>query len=286
VDVRACVVGSTNVDLVLAVPALPRPGETVLAGNTSREPGGKGANQACALARLGADVHLVSAVGDDEPGQWCLARLALDGLALAGVTTVPGTPTGQAFVLVDSHGENLIVVSSGANGLVAPPPSPAGFDVVLLSLEIPLSTVTATATAARAAGVPVVLNAAPARTLPAELLACVDVMVLNEPELAELGGDVDALRRHGPATVVVTRGGRGALVVDAGGTQSVAATPVEVVDTTGAGDCFAAALAYGVGRRWPVRRCVELAVVAAGRSVMVRGARGGLPYARELPARL
>lgn len=277
--VRACVVGSTNVDLVLSVPALPRPGETILAAGSRREAGGKGANQAVALARLGADVLFVSAVGDDEAGRWSREQLAVEGIDLAHVRVCP-LPTGLAVVAVDGSGENLIVVSPGANDAVGAAPSYSGVDVVLLCLEIPLGTVLATATAAHAAGVPVVLNAAPARDLPAALLAHVTVLVLNEHEL----GNQEAadLLGAGPSAVVVTRGAAGCLVTDDSGARTVPANRVEVVDTTGAGDCFAATLAFGVGSGWSVDRSVQLAVTAAGLSIGTHGARGGLPRAGQL----
>ena len=266
---RAVVVGSTNVDHVLTVSALPRPGETALATASRREAGGKGANQAVALARLGADVALVSAVGDDEPGRWSLEQLEHDGVDVSGVTITPGTATGTAFVLLDAQAENLIVVDPGANSLVV---APTGLDgqVLLLSLEVPMATVLAAATLSAA---PVVLNAAPAQPLPAELLAQVDVLVLNEHEAQTLGAP-QALLAAGPATVIVTRGEQGCSVFDADGERSWSAVPCDVVDTTGAGDSFSAAVALGVGSGWPIDRTVELALAVAARAVAAPGARG------------
>lgn len=267
---RAVVVGSTNVDIVLSVATLPQPGETVLASAGRREPGGKGGNQAVALARLGADVTFVSAVGDDEAGRWSLDQLA--GIDLTQMRVVDA-PTGTAVVVVDSGAENLIIVDPGANLQVTAPAGLAA-DVMLLSLEVPMATVIA---AARDAECPVVLNAAPAVTLPAELLAHVDVLVLNEHELAIVG------LPEGPDTFVVTRGSEGCRVIDAEGTRDWPAAPCEVVDTTGAGDCFSAALAFGVGSGWPIERTVDLALQAAARSVEKPGARGGLPRMADLP---
>lgn len=283
---RACVVGSTNVDLVLEVPALPLPGETALAVASRRSAGGKGANQAAALARLGCEVRFVSAVGDDEPGHWSLAQLAVEGIDLSAVPALSGIPTGLAVVVVDSSGENSIVVAPGANSHVLAPSSYDGLDVLLLSLEVPLTTVTDAALGARAAGVPVVLNAAPARPLPSALLRSLDVLVLNEHELAFLGVSAEGLRAQGPGSVVVTQGAAGCLVVDASGTRALAATRSQVVDTTGAGDCFAAALACGLGSGWSLDRSAHLAVVAAGLSIGGRGARGGLPSWEQLSAQL
>jgi ribokinase len=283
---RACVVGSTNVDLVLTVPVLPQAGETLLAIDSRREAGGKGANQAVALARLGAEVKFVSAVGQDEPGRWSLEQLAAEGIDLTEVAVLTGIPTGLAVVVVDRSGENLIVVAPGANGHVVPASAYEQVNVVLLSLEIPLETVSATASAAHAAGVPVVLNAAPARALPSTLLRSLDVLVLNEHELRLLAGSAEDLQADGPKAVVVTQGAAGCLVVDGSGTRRIPAANVEVVDTTGAGDCFAAALTCGVGRGWGLDRSVELAVAAAGLSVGTPGARGGFPSKDQLAPEL
>ena len=272
--VRACVVGSTNVDLVLPVRALPVPGETVLGGDARREPGGKGGNQAVALARLGAQVRFVSAVGDDPDGWWSRAQLADAGVEVTDVATV-GAPTGLAVVVVDATGENHIVVSPGANAQVVAP-THLDADVLLLSLEVPLATVAAAASTARRLAVPVVLNAAPAQPLPAELLADVDVLVVNETEWAAL--DEPAI----PAAVV-TRGARGCLVVEGGGAWELPAVPVErVVDTTGAGDCFAAALSWALGWGQSLGDAARFASRAAALSVTAAGARGGLPTQAEV----
>lgn len=266
--VHAVVVGSTNVDLVLTVPALPAPGETVLGTSSRREPGGKGGNQAVALARLGAAVAFVSAVGEDPEGKWSRARLVEEGIDVSAVATV-AAPTGLAVVMVDPLGENSIVVAPGANAAVVAPEHLAA-DVLLLSLEVPLPAVVAAASLARRLGVPVVLNAAPAQPLPAALLADVDVLVVNETEWEALG-------RPTAGTVVVTRGGAGCVVLHEGARHAVPAVPVDAVDTTGAGDCFAAALAWGVGSGLPVLDAVGFASRAAALSVTVPGARGGLP---------
>jgi ribokinase len=274
--VRACVVGSTNVDLVLSVPALPAPGETVLGHGARREPGGKGGNQAVALARLGADVTFVSAVGNDPDGLWSREALLAEGVDLSEVAVVDA-PTGLAVVMVDPAGENSIVVAPGANGQVRPPAS-LDADVLLLSLEIPLATVTASAALARAHGVPVVLNAAPAQVLPAELLDHVDVLVVNEPEW-------DLLGRPTVGTVVVTRGSRGCLLVQHGAQTELAAVPVQAVDTTGAGDCFAASLAFGLGKGLALMDAARFASRAAALSVTGHGARGGLPTEEDVTSR-
>jgi ribokinase len=271
--VRACVVGSTNVDLVLTVPALPVPGETVLGASARREPGGKGGNQAVALARLGAAVTFVSAVGRDADGEWSLSQLAAERVDVGGVARVDA-PTGLAVVMVDAAGENSIIVSAGANAGVAPP-AVVDTDVLLLSLEVPLETVLAAAATARDAGVPVVLNAAPAQPLPAALLADVDVLVVNETEWSALG-------RPSTGRVVVTLGAAGCRVLEDGRSREVPAVPVDAVDTTGAGDCFAAALCFGIASGWPLEEAAAFAVRAAGLSVTSHGARGGFPRLADL----
>jgi ribokinase len=274
--VRAVVVGSTNVDLVLSVPALPAPGETLLGTSARREAGGKGGNQAVALARLGAAVRFVSAIGGDADGAWSLSQLADEGVDVSGIA-VADAPTGLAVVMVDPRGENSIVVTPGANAHVVAP-AHLDADVLLLSLEVPLATVTAAAALARRLAVPVVLNAAPAQPLPASLLADVDVLVVNETEWEALG-------RPTAGTVVVTRGGDGCVVLRGSARWELPAVPVEVVDTTGAGDCFAAALAWGVGGGLVLEDAVRFASRAAALSVTAHGARGGLPLHADVAQR-
>jgi ribokinase len=275
VTVRACVVGSTNVDLVMQVPHLPGAGETVVGASARREPGGKGGNQAVALARLGASVRFVSAVGADDEGAWSLARLREEGVGVEDVAQVDA-PTGLAVVTVDAQGENCIVVASGANSHVVAPAA-IDADVVLLSLEVPLTTVAAAAAAARACDAVVVLNAAPARPLPGALLDVVDVLVVNEPEWHALG-------RPSSGQVVVTLGAAGCRVIQDGTSTALAAVPVEVVDSTGAGDCFAAALSYALASGQPLEQAASLAVRAAAVCVTRPGARGGLPTLAEVTA--
>ncbi|MEO6206285.1 MAG: ribokinase [Mycobacteriales bacterium] len=277
-------VGSTNVDLVLTVPTLPRPGDTVLGTTSRREAGGKGANQAAALARLGASVALVSAVGDDEPGRWSLGELTDRGVDVSRICVVD-RPTGAAVVMVDAAGENAIVVTPGANALVQSPESITS-DVLVLSLEVPLDVVISAARVAAAAGTAVVLNAAPARKLPRALLADVAVLVVNEGELAALGGDPAALCDLGPEAVVVTLGAKGCRIVTKARSELLEAVSVPVVDTTGAGDCFTAALAFGVASGWDISRSAHLATAAAGRCVTAVGARGGHPTLPEALALL
>ncbi len=269
---RVGVVGSANVDLVVRCARLPRPGETVIGGDVTRLAGGKGANQAAAAARLGANVTLLAALGDDEAGRWLGASIADHGVELVQPVR-SSRPTGSAFITVDDHGENAIVVAPGANAdLDVSGVDLAGFDVVLAQFEVP-DAVIADAAARSAA---LVLNVAPARALDAEVLARCAVVIANELESASL--DLAAL-----ANCVVTLGARGA-VHYANGVEIARATPPAVtpVDTVGAGDvfCGAYALRYALGD--PPERALAYAVTAGALATLAPGAQGALPTDPEV----
>jgi ribokinase len=288
--VSVTVVGSLNEDVLVRVDRLPGRGETVVGADVVLAPGGKGANQAAAAARLGPGVAMVGRVGDDAAGDRQRAALRDAGVDVDGVRTTPETPTGTATIPVEEgSGENLIVVVPGANGRVAPEdvgvPAVREADVVLLQLEIPVAAVSA---AAAVAGGTVVLTPAPPQPLPAGLLDRVDVLVPNEHELAQLarvasgerpiGELVDLARSVASGSVVVTLGARGALVVPAEGPPVLQAPPpVTAVDTTGAGDCFCGALAHALARGSELPEAVGYAVTAAALSTTGPGARGALP---------
>ncbi len=279
------VVGSCNVDFVVPVPVLPGPGETVLGGDHLRTPGGKGANQAVAAAKLGSPVAFVGCVGDDALAPTILSALDGAGVDTSWLRRVPDAPSGIALITVADGGENTIAVSPGANARLGPADIDAaaellaGAAVTLVQLEIPLDAVAATV---RAAGGRVVLNPAPARELPAGLLAGVDVLVPNRSELAVLAGapepstsdDAAALaaRLDGPRAVVVTLGADGAVVVENGHPTHVPATKVDAIDATGAGDAFCGALADGLARGDTLVAAAEWAVRVAGRSTTRWGA--------------
>jgi ribokinase len=300
------VLGSANLDLVYAVPAIPAPGETVLASGQARHPGGKGLNQAVAASRAGASTAFLGALGDDAAAEQLLAALDGSGVDTSGVRRVAG-PSGTALIAVRPDGDNAIVVASGANAtmesLVAAERSAiAAARVLVMQLEIPLSIVAAAVACARAAETVVVLNAAPARALGSELLRGIDVLVANEHEARVLGVDSDeVLRPHippdGPGvvrtdakpiglTVVTTLGAAGARWSGPEGDGQVAAPPAEVVDTTGAGDTFTGGLAAGLATGLSLAEAVERAVVAATISVETEGAVPSIPTREQIDRRM
>ncbi len=276
---RVCVVGSVNMDMGFDVDALPHPGETVLATTTRSTPGGKGANQAVAAARAGAQVQFVGAVGDDSAATALREHLTANGVGTDGLITSPG-PSGSAVVVVDSAGENLIVVAPGANGhLTLHSPVLRGLaadcDVLLLQLEIPVTTATAAAREAHSAGATVIVNASPSGGDPAELAELAeltDVVVVNEAEAAHWVWPVPHR--------VITRGAHGASY--AGHGQEFSATPpaVEVIDTSGAGDVFVGVLAAGWanGHDHALRR----ACAAGALATLVPGAGDCAPYSEAI----
>lgn len=285
------VVGSLNRDTVVRVDRLPRAGETVLGSATSQHRGGKGANQAVAASRLGADVALIGKVGADSDGTGYLRALVQEGVDVEGVHVDIDAPTGQAFILVDTHGENSIAVVPGANGRMSPEDVATvsqlleDASLVLAQLEVPLDAVKA---AGRLAGGTFVLNPAPAQHLGPELLSLVDVLVVNRNELAQLTGSkvaqrtadlaAQASRLEVPA-VVATLGGDGALLVEGGEVVEVAAPAVDVVDTTGAGDAFCGALADALVREAKLAEAVEWAVAVGAVATTRLGAQTALPDA-------
>ena len=274
---RVCVVGSVNVDHTFAVDALPQPGQTVLASALTSAPGGKGGNQAVAAARAGASVQLVAAVGTDAAADQLRTHLSANDVGLAGLVTVPGS-SGSAVILVDAHAENCIVVAPGANAHLTLASGAiraviADADVVLLSLEIPVDTARAAARTARDAGATVIVNASPAAPDVRRLAGLADVVVVNETE-AQAWGD------GAVAHLIITRGARGAAHHGEGGRFDVPAPAVEAVDTTGAGDVFAGALAAA----WPdgLHTALRRACAAGALATLVPGAGDCAPYAEAI----
>ena len=248
---RILVLGSINHDVTARTDRLPGPGEPVGGGVLSAQPGGKGANQAVAAARLGAPTRMVGAVGTDAAGQGLVAALAEAGVGTDDVVRV-STPTGTALIVVDAAGENQIAVCAGANGDVRLPSSGfGGSDVLLAQLEIPIDVVVAAALAFPGY---VALNAAPARALPRELIDRADLVIVNETEYAAMP-EVASARR-----VVVTYGGDGAALVEHGvETLRVPAYRTEVVNSVGAGDAFCAALTLSLAAGLPADHSLRLA---------------------------
>ncbi len=263
------VIGSINMDLVVRTPRVPERGETISGDAFHTFPGGKGANQAVAAARQGAVVAMAGCVGADAFGAALRDTLHRDGVDTAHVLVDAGVPTGVALVVLEESGDNRILVVAGANGLVSPAlvdsagPAFDGAQALVLQLEVPLPAVQHAATRARTHDIPVILNAAPARPLPADLLALVDYLVVNEVEVAMLAGQAPgrpaesaaALRAQGVSHVVVTLGAGGATYYGEGTPIIVPAFHVPVLDTTAAGDAFVGAFAVALveGALWPPR---------------------------------
>jgi ribokinase len=292
------VLGSANVDVVLAVERIPAPGETVLASDRARHPGGKGLNQAVAASRAGARTAFVGAVGNDDGGAFLTETMAQSGLDVDLVRRMD-EPTGTALITVDAVGENAIVVVPGANATMVRLAAHEAAaieraDVLVMQLEIPMSIVVAAARAAREAGTRVVLNAAPAQPLDSALLETVDVLVVNEHEarlVAGPGGEATlhevgrALAESMPV-VVVTLGEHGATWFGADGEGSAPAPKAKVVDTTGAGDTFTGVLAAGLAEGLGWADAVRRGVVAGAIAVESAGAVPSIPTRAQIEARL
>lgn len=284
------VVGSANVDQVFRVERIPSPGETVLSTGFSTARGGKGQNQAVAAARAGAPTAFIAALGDDAFGSDTRAGLIDDGVDVTGVRSLDAA-TGTALIAVDSVGENTIIVEAGANRLLvdlqsADAAAIAASSVLAMQLEIPLETVIAAARIARAADTTVMLNAAPIRDLPAELLSSLDILVVNEHEASHLAGERDwrELTEQVPV-VVVTLGSEGALLLRRGsGEVRVAAPSVHAVDATGAGDTFCGAFAAGLAEDMELEQALRFAVTAASLSVQSYGAVPSIPLRAQIDA--
>lgn len=275
------VVGSANLDVVVRTPRRPRPGETVTGTDIVRGVGGKGVNQAVAAARLGGHVAMLASVGDDDAGDRLVHALKADGVNTSAVATVP-EPTGTAHIVVDDDGENAIVVIPGANAARRGVTDDearllAGADLVLGVLEVPISRVTAAFEAAP--GATRVLTPAPAVPLPAALVAATDIMLLNQSEALIVGDEAMAK----VPDVVVTLGADGCRWRGRDGAElTVGADSVTAVDTTGAGDCFAGALAVALAERRAMPDALAFAVRAAGLQVTRAGAAEAMPVRAEV----
>lgn len=295
------VVGSANTDMVVRVPRIPRPGETVLGGRFFMAAGGKGANQAVAAARLGARVTFVGRLGRDMFGRQTEENLRREGIDTTHLIWDAETSSGVALIMVSEDGENSIAVAPGANGALTPADveraerAIAGASVVLLQLEVPLDAVQRAAELAARHGVRTVLNPAPAAPLPDDLLRRVDLMTPNEHEARLLSGPhagvvdgaeaaAQALLTRGVRAVAMTLGRRGALVAEAGRMELVPSFKVNPVDTTGAGDAFNGALAVMWGQGRPLVDAVRYANAVAALATTVMGAQPSMPTAEKVAA--
>lgn len=300
---KIAVVGSINTDITLRVAEFPRRNETIIGrGDYLISQGGKGANQAAAAAATGAEVLMVGCVGSDDFGTRALEDLKTLGVDCSAVRRSAEHATGLAAIHLDRHGDNFITVAPGANAALSArdievaAPLIAGCDVVMLQLEIPWPAINATLRIAVEAGVRVLLDPAPAPQGPLECLADVDLLTPNEVEAEALTGiapDDDSRARacaqrlleQGARTVVLTLGGRGCLLVDRSGySERLEAYPVDVVDTTGAGDVFSGFLAGALARGMDVPEAVRVAVAASAVAVTRSGARSSLPGWQEVTA--
>ena len=295
------VVGSSNIDLVAKAPRIPVTGETLTGTDFFMVPGGKGANQAVAAAKLGAEVIFVARLGKDVFGGKSLENFKTVGINTKHIVQLEGVPSGIAIIAIDDNGKNIIIVVPGANGKLMP----ADIDkaksdiqkaaVVLCQLEIPLETVEHTARLAHKNKVPFILDPAPARPLSDELLSMVDILKPNETEAQTLTGikvtdadsagkAADALMARGVKTVIVTLGEKGFLLCDRSGKKFVASKKVKAVDSTAAGDAFTGAVAYGLSRGKTIMEAAEYANAVAAISVTRLGAQSSMPTKEEVDA--
>ena len=300
---RILVVGSSNTDMIARVPRIPRPGETILGGEFATAAGGKGANQAVAAARAGGDVTFIARLGKDMFGDRALAGFIRAGINVRFVRRDPRQPSGVALIYVADSGENSIAVAPGANARLSPADvrgAQAQFkrtDVLLTQLETPLASVRMALECAARQGVLTILNPAPARELPEDLLRRVSILTPNETEAEWLTGvkvtgeasgvrAAAKLRARGVQTVIITRGDQGALVVNETGQRRVPTLKVKPVDTTAAGDVFNGALAVALAEGRPLLEAVRFANTAAAISVTRLGAQPSAPNRRALERRL
>lgn len=296
---KIAVVGSLNMDLVVRAPHMPIPGETVIGSDFRTIPGGKGANQAVAAARLGAEVTMIGRVGDDDFGRAQLRNLGELSIDTTHVVVDSEAATGIALITLDANGQNSIVLAPGANmrltkeDINAAQGAIVWSDVLVLQLENPLEVVVHAIDIAYAEGVKVILNPAPARSIPKETLAKLDYLIPNESETALLTGvevaDLDSakeaaerLREEGVGTVILTLGDRGAFLSSAKESVHIPGYEVEVVDTTAAGDAFVGGLAVALAQGQNLAEAVRYANAAGALAVTRLGAQPSLPTRQEV----
>ncbi|QNF34091.1 ribokinase [Adhaeribacter swui] len=299
---KITVIGSTNMDMVVKTTHLPVPGETVLGGSFFMNPGGKGANQAVTVARLGGDATFITKIGTDIFGKQSLQLFEEEGINTSCALSDPTSPSGVALITVDQIGENSIVVASGANANLMPADVEkclqkiTDIDIILLQLEIPIETVDFVTQYAAGKNIKVIVNPAPANILSTELLKRIDIITPNAKEAEMLSGvevkcmedakkAAMVLYEKGVKNVIVTLGPEGALVFTGEGFTMVPAQKVATVDTTAAGDVFNGALAVALAEGQELIPAVEFACLAAALSVTKLGAQSSIPYRNELIAK-
>jgi ribokinase len=296
---KIIVVGSSNTDMVIQSERIPRPGETILGGSFFMNPGGKGANQAVAAARLGGDVHFICKVGQDVFGDMARQQFENEGMHTEFVMSDANLPSGVALINVDAQGENSITVASGANGALhttdidqAEGIFESG-DVLLIQLETPLETVWHAIKKAHKKGLKVILNPAPAAEIPDEIYPYIYTLTPNETETELLTGvSIDSLAKAQEAAhillnkglkhLIITMGSQGAYYQSAETKLFIPTKPVQAVDTTAAGDCFNGALAVSISQAKEWEPAIQFACEAATRSVTQMGAQASMPYLADL----
>ncbi|MGA2070135.1 MAG: ribokinase [Sedimentisphaerales bacterium] len=296
---KICVVGSSNIDLVVKSERLPLRGETILGGQFLMVPGGKGANQAVAAAKLGAEVYFVAKLGDDIFGTQSFANFKKEGVNTKYVTRTGKALSGVASIAVDKAGNNTIVVAPGANHLLSPKDvkkaesTIASCGVIVAQLEIPLETVEFAARLAKKSGIPFILDPAPAQKLSHQLLAMTDVIKPNETEAKILTGvevtnaktagkAARILRKRGVKTVIITMGAKGCFVVDEKISEFFPAEKVKAVDSTAAGDAFVGGLAFCISSGSNILQAISFAGNVAALSVTKMGAQSSMPSMKEV----
>lgn len=298
-DKKIIVIGSCNTDMVIKADRLPVPGETVIGGTFFMNPGGKGANQAVAAARLGGKVSFISKTGNDVFGKQSVELYNTEGINTDNIFSDEDNPSGIALITVDSHGENCIVVASGANASLSPADIEnarneiESGDIVLMQLEIPIETVEYAAELAHKNNIKVILNPAPARALSDKLLKTTYIITPNESEAEILSGikvkDIESAKKaakvingKGANIVVITLGAKGSLIFENGEYHLIEACKVSAIDTTAAGDTFSGTLCVGLSEGKTIIESVKMATTACALAVTRMGAQSSIPYRKEL----
>ena len=296
---KILVIGSCNTDMVVKSDRLPVPGETVLGGAFMMNPGGKGANQAVAVARMGGKATFISKTGNDLFGRQSIEMYGDENINTDFILSDPNLPSGVAIIMVDTNGENCIVVASGANGSLKPHDIDKAkhifenTDFLLMQLEIPMDTVEHAAKLAHQKGIKVILNPAPAAFLSNELMECLYAIIPNKTEAEMLSGikvydwnsakqAADIIGAKGVDVVVITLGSKGALIKEGGSYYEVPVEKINAIDTTAAGDTFCGTFCVGLSEGLSVVDSVKMANQAAGITVTREGAQAAIPYRKEL----